>query len=147
MTNETPQAEWTVEDEIEASLKPCPRCGSKAVLDDGCSDGIHCDGCGYWTGEDMDRDEAIDWWNKQPLIGNMQEQIAALTAERDRLQATVVVPSDVAATIREALEYRLGNGPDYEVFEAEGFEDTVNAALEWLAQAEGAGNDGTLQNS
>lgn len=69
---------WTVEGEIESTLKPCPRCGIKAILEDGT---IRCDECGMWSGEDMELEEAISWWNEQPLVDALQARIAELEAE------------------------------------------------------------------
>lgn len=84
--NEQPR-EWIYEDEVEAALKPCVRCGGKAILDDGMGSGIHCDDCGQWTGEDMYGDESIEWWNKQPRIDDLTQQLATLAAELGALRA------------------------------------------------------------
>lgn len=70
----------------EQELKPCLRCGGAAVYDepypgDYNSGAIHCDDCGLWMGEDMDRDEAIEWWNTQPLVSRLQARITELEAQ------------------------------------------------------------------
>lgn len=75
----TPQDNWTVEDETEAAIKPCPRCGSKAEVEDWLKGTILCVACGHWTGDDMDGlDEAIEWWNNQPLVDSLRARIAEL---------------------------------------------------------------------
>lgn len=78
MSNETEQQQlWTVEDEIEASIKPCPKCGGKAVIEK--FDEVVCLECGLWSGDEWESLEyAVDWWNKQPLIDDLRAQVAAL---------------------------------------------------------------------
>jgi hypothetical protein len=70
----------TYEDEIEASLKPCPRCNGKALIEN--FDEILCDSCGLWSGDDWPSlDEAVEWWNKQPHIEALKARIAELEAQ------------------------------------------------------------------
>lgn len=70
----------TYEDEIEASLKPCPRCNGKALIEN--FDEILCDSCGLWSGDDWPSlDEAVEWWNKQPHIEALEQRIAELEAQ------------------------------------------------------------------
>ena len=79
---------WTVEDDIEATIKPCPRCGGKAILDGVLNDEIVCSSCGFWVGAFYDDiDEKIEWWNNQPLIDTLRAELATLRAQVQELQA------------------------------------------------------------
>lgn len=60
-------------------LKDCPRCGGKTDSDEWKCE-IHCVDCGFWTGEHFDTyEEAVEWWNYQPLVDRLREAVNALS--------------------------------------------------------------------
>lgn len=82
-------------DEQKTELKPCPKCGGKAVLDDEyeddhflyyvrCNGDLHCVATKSYPTEQ----EAIDDWNTRPGED-------ALRAEVERLRAALEVLADV----------------------------------------------------
>lgn len=124
------------------TLLPCPRCGGAAVGDepypgDYDTGGIHCDDCGYWTGEDMDRDEAIEWWNTRPLVDRLQARIAEL--ERVTAPAVTGVPQSVANTIDAALNKMWATA----ALDGDGATQASAAAAQtWLQSFSEEGGDG-----
>lgn len=89
----------TYEDEIEASLKPCPRCNGKALIEN--FDEILCDSCGLWSGDDWPSlDEAVEWWNKQPHIEALNQRIAELEACNNELESKSLMEF---ATVRNTI--------------------------------------------
>lgn len=102
MSDEQAQV-WTVEDEIEAGIKPCPRCGGKAEVEDWLKGTIVCDGCGFFSGDDWDDlDEAIAWWNEQPLIDSLRAEIDQLRQELAAVQEWQPITEDAHAEICES---------------------------------------------
>lgn len=92
------EQQWTVEDDTEATIKPCPKCGGKAILEGTYYDQIVCNGCGLWSGEDMeDLNEAIEWWNTQPLVERLTAQHEQLQQRVQELEAQVRHMTDVLA--------------------------------------------------
>jgi len=85
------EAMGTYEEQLEAAIKPCPKCGGKPVLEGTWGDEIVCNGCGLWSGEDHgDLGEAIEWWNKQPRIDELaaaQARIAQLEVQFETARA------------------------------------------------------------
>lgn len=74
----------TYEDIVEASLKPCPRCGCKGIIEHGL---VYCEGCGASTGDEWNSlDEAVEFWNDQPHVDELRaevERLSALVAEAE----------------------------------------------------------------
>lgn len=123
MNKPTETQVWTFEDEIEAAIKPCPRCGGKGILEGTMNDEIVCVDCGFWSGEDYDDlDAAIEWWNNQPLVDSLHAQIAQLTAENARLmsEAGEWVPLEVYSEIyvvgEGKVEYAIGVDGDENMY-------------------------------
>ncbi len=60
----------------ELTIKPCLKCGADATIG---HDVILCNACGLWIDDDhATREEAIEWWNEQPLVNRLHARIAVL---------------------------------------------------------------------
>lgn len=74
----------------ETQLSPCVRCGAGATIED---DGVICVTCGMWTGEGFENlEDAIKWWNYQPLVNRLHARITELEQQLADAQLAMQQP-------------------------------------------------------
>lgn len=77
---------WTVEDLIEESLKPCPFCGKQVRIQE--IEGVYfvnCKECGAGSGGTINRHRVIESWNRRATDAQLAAVTAELAALRQRL--------------------------------------------------------------
>lgn len=86
------------------TLKPCPFCGSKEIIDDE-DDGITCPNCGVYIDRLSVEDDAClaDVWNTRPIEDELNDEIKHLREVLERIKEVSNYMSASEVTIYDSI--------------------------------------------